>query len=171
MKERSLPPHHIINSYLTRTICVQAGELRQTGGGGEQRRGRRRDLCSQLTKSLKKKKKSRQTSGLKSETTEGTWLSEHSLPLSLHFFQTGFAPLEAVPTQTLLLPQWMVSNMFCPCLYLKLYSLFGCCTRNKHRGFLTFERKYSFEEGGCGNIMMPLKQHQVSRSKKMADKS
>lgn len=55
MEERSLPPHHhIINSYLTRTICVQAAELRhsETGGGGEQWRGRRRDLCSWLTKSF-----------------------------------------------------------------------------------------------------------------------
>lgn len=54
----SLPPHHIINSHLTRTICVQSRPERPRhsgsgggGRGGEECRGRRRDLCSWLTKS------------------------------------------------------------------------------------------------------------------------
>lgn len=95
MEERSLPPHHIINSYLTRTICVQAGEssdtLRETEGGGEQWRSRRRDLSSWLmTVFFIFFALSRQTSSLKSETAEVAWLAEH-LPLFAVLFFRSFS--------------------------------------------------------------------------------
>lgn len=114
------PPQHIINSYLTRTICVQgSGAVRETGGGGEQRRGRRRDLSSWLTTFLFFVL-SRQTSSLKSETAEVAWLHwvfsalcrALSLCLSSLFLQTGFTPSELTPTETLILLQWMVSEIF-----------------------------------------------------------
>lgn len=153
VEERSLPPRHIINSYLTRTICVQAGELRhsETGGGGEQWRGRRRDLCSWLTKSflfffLHYPDKP-QAWNPKRQKWRGSPSICHSL---LHFFQTGFThpPSEANPTPTLLLPRWMVSKTLCHCMHLNIYSLFGCCTRKKHWGFLTScELTCKFEVG------------------------
>ncbi|XP_059214615.1 LOW QUALITY PROTEIN: transmembrane protein 119b, partial [Centropristis striata] len=59
---------------------------------------------------------SRQAFSLKSETAEVAWLAEHCysglffLSLLVHFFQTGFThpPSEVIPTETILLPQWMM---------------------------------------------------------------
>lgn len=115
-------PHTtIINSYLTRTICVQTGEIPDpsaAGGGGDPGEAEGGICARGLTKiSPFSPAPFRRT--LKSEPTEVAWLSGLSPlfarpPPPPHFTSSRLHPLSLLPRpsgqQT---PPWMVSKRFC----------------------------------------------------------
>lgn len=122
VEKRSLPPQHIINSHITRTICVQAGELRHSRGNWRGRRTveRQKEGFLLMVNCIFFKYPDKPPHwNLK--LAEGACFAEHSplfAVLSSLFSSLILLILRAFQ-QTALLLQWMVSQMchfirFCP---------------------------------------------------------